>query len=40
MSSRALGLLSASLDEPKHELNELDWKASLSPDKKRLDAEQ
>jgi ATP-dependent DNA helicase RecG len=35
-ATRALGLLSASLDEPRHELNELDWKTSLSPDKKRL----
>lgn len=29
-------LLKASLQPPKHELNELDWKASLSPDKQRL----
>ncbi|MCF7816880.1 MAG: ATP-binding protein [Kiritimatiellales bacterium] len=34
--SKALGLLQASLEPPKHELNELDWKAALSPDKKRL----
>ncbi len=26
----------ASLEPPKHELNECDWKAGLSPDKKRL----
>jgi ATP-dependent DNA helicase RecG len=34
--TRALDLLKASLQPPKHELNELDWKAALSPDKKRL----
>lgn len=34
--SKALNLLNASLQPPKHELNELDWKAALSPDKKRL----
>src|SRR5665213_341255 len=34
--NRAFGLLKASLEQPKHELNELDWKAALSPDKKRL----
>lgn len=34
--NRALGLIKASLEQPKHELNELDWKAALSPDKKRL----
>ena len=34
--SKALNLLTASLKPPKHELNELDWKAALSPDKKRL----
>ena len=33
---KALDLLTASLEPPKHELNELDWKAALSPDKKRL----
>jgi predicted HTH transcriptional regulator len=33
---RALDLLKASLEPPKHELNEMDWKAALSPDKKRL----
>ena len=32
----ALELLTASLTPPRHELNELDWKAALSPDKKRL----
>lgn len=32
----AMELLKASLEPPKHELNELDWKAALSPDKKRL----
>ncbi len=32
----ALELLAASLTPPRHELNELDWKAALSPDKKRL----
>jgi ATP-dependent DNA helicase RecG len=35
-AAKALGLLKASLEPPKHELNELDWKAALSPDKKRL----
>lgn len=34
--SKALELLKASLEPPKHELNELDWKAAPSPDKKRL----
>jgi ATP-dependent DNA helicase RecG len=34
--SKALDLLRASLEPPKHELNELDWKAELSPDKRRL----
>lgn len=34
--SNALNLLAASLEPPRHELNELDWKAALSPDKKRL----
>ncbi len=34
--SKALNLLTASLEPPKHKLNELDWKAALSPDKKRL----
>jgi hypothetical protein len=34
--SKSLNLLAASLEPPRHELNELDWKAALSPDKKRL----
>ncbi len=34
--NRALALLIGSLEHPRHELNELDWKAALSPDKKRL----
>ena len=34
--TKALELLKASLEPPKHELNELDWKAAMSPDKKRL----
>lgn len=34
--NRALALLMNSLEPPRHELNELDWKAALSPDKKRL----
>ena len=34
--TKGLELLKASLEPPKHELNELDWKAVLSPDKKRL----
>jgi len=34
--AKALELLRASLEPPQHELNELDWKAALSPDKKRL----
>ncbi len=33
---KALELLRASLEPPRHELNEIDWKAALSPDKKRL----
>lgn len=33
---KALELLKAGLEPPKHELNDLDWKAGLSPDKKRL----
>ena len=35
-TNKALELLGASLVPPKHELNELDWKAALSPDRKRL----
>ncbi len=34
--AKALQLLAASLEPPRHELNELDWKAALSPEKKRL----
>ena len=34
--TKALELLKVTLEPPKHELNELDWKAALSPDKKRL----
>jgi ATP-dependent DNA helicase RecG len=34
--AKALELLRASLELPQHELNELDWKAALSPDKRRL----
>jgi ATP-dependent DNA helicase RecG len=34
--AKALDLLNASLETPRHELNECDWKAALSPDKKRL----
>jgi ATP-dependent DNA helicase RecG len=34
--TKALELLAASLEEPRHELNEIDWKAALSSDKKRL----
>ncbi len=34
--TKALDLLRASLEPPRHELNELDWKAAPSPDKKRL----
>ena len=34
--NRALALLLGSLESPRHEQNELDWKAALSPDKKRL----
>lgn len=34
--TKAIELLKASLQPPRHELNELDWKAALSPDKKRL----
>ena len=34
--TKALGLLSSSLENTKHERNELDWKIGLSNDKKRL----
>jgi len=34
--NRAFALLKASLESPKSELNELDWKSEISPDKKRL----
>jgi ATP-dependent DNA helicase RecG len=34
--AKALELLAASLEPPQHELNELDWKLALSPDKRRL----
>ena len=34
--TKTLELLKASLEPLKHELNELDWKAAPSPDKKRL----
>ena len=34
--NRAVALLGASLEPPRHELNELDWKSALSPDKRRL----
>jgi ATP-dependent DNA helicase RecG len=34
--NRAFALLNASLENPKHELNELDWKAEISSDKKRV----
>ena len=34
--TRAHALLLASLGPPRNELNELDWKSDLSPDKKRL----
>lgn len=34
--NRAAALLEASLAPPRHELNELDWKGGLSPDKRRL----
>lgn len=34
--AKALDLLKASLEPPRHELNELDWKTELSPDTKRL----
>lgn len=34
--AKALELLAASLQPPRHELNELDWKAAPSPDEKRL----
>jgi ATP-dependent DNA helicase RecG len=33
---KAVELLSESLEPPHHELNELDWKSALSPDKRRL----
>lgn len=34
--TKAMELLKGSLEPPKHELNELDWKAALSPDKRRM----
>lgn len=34
--NRATALLHVSLEPPRHELNELDWKSALSPDKRRL----
>lgn len=34
--AKALDLLKGSLEPPRHELNEIDWKTELSPDKKRL----
>ncbi|MDB6152522.1 MAG: transcriptional regulator [Chthoniobacteraceae bacterium] len=34
--TKALQLLGESLEPPRHELNELDWKAALSTDKKRI----
>jgi ATP-dependent DNA helicase RecG len=34
--AQALELLKTSLEPPQHELNELDWKSDLSPDKQRL----
>jgi ATP-dependent DNA helicase RecG len=34
--TKALELLKASPEPPKHELNELDWKVALSPDKRLL----
>ena len=34
--NRATGLLAASLGPPAHELNEIDWKSDLSPNKQRL----
>lgn len=34
-TNRALALLHASLESPRHELNELDWKTALSPNGKR-----
>ena len=36
--SKAVGLVKTSLEPPRHELNEVDWKAALSRDKKRLEA--
>lgn len=34
--SRAQEMLAASLGDPRHELNEIDWKQALSTDKRRL----
>ena len=34
--NRAIALLMGSLETPRHEQNELDWKVAISPDKKRL----
>jgi len=36
--TKALELLNASLEPPKYELKELDWKAALSSQKQRLGA--
>jgi|GEM_PF-2607503 len=38
MDDQGVGLAEGDLEPPNHEFNELDWKASLSPDKKRLTA--
>ena len=35
-TTKAVKLLKAPLETPRHELNDLDWKAALSPDTKRL----
>ena len=35
-TKKALDLLAKSLNPPAHEINELDWKAALSPDRKRI----
>lgn len=34
--NRAIALLTASLEPPRHELNELDWKSEISTDKQRI----
>ena len=34
--NKAMDFLKASLEPPRHELNELDWKVALSPDNREI----